>query len=65
MSECNDIRWTLTRIEKRQIRMESRQIGVREQNLVALLKIALQNDVVKTALGKVWVDDVYRNTESS
>jgi len=65
MSDRNDIRWALTRIEKRQARMESRQLGQREQNLIALLKLAVINDVVRAALGKEWTDSVYRNIEIS
>jgi hypothetical protein len=65
MSDCNDIRWKLDSIEKRQRRMESRQTGIREQNLINLLKIASANDVVRVALGVDWVHKVYLHTEQS
>ena len=60
MSDCNDIRWALERLEKRQIRMESRQLGYREQQLTALLRLAADNDVVNAALGKEWATKVWK-----
>lgn len=58
MSECNDIRWALERIEKVTKRIENRQLGQRETVALNLLSSALNSEVVRVTLGPDWVKRV-------
>jgi hypothetical protein len=58
MSECNDIRWALERIEKIAKRVEDRQLGKRETVALNLLSSAVESEIVCAALGPDWVKRV-------